>query len=701
LQDLAADLLTDELLDDGFSSEKATSTSDSAGSEPPLSDAAVSHRASRNDGAEQGAALLGQIVDVFVGARRLSGWALWLQLAAAAHLVSRWQSSPPIVDGALPDLVEDRGSAGSPAGALARRLWRVVAEVDVWGPIDTSDLAEEFVAAEISAAAGLSHYGSRNVVDAARTLFMSERLPRTRQLLRAGLLDWTKLRTILTTTQPLVDEVCQLVEAAVIPDGDLMIADPLDTLADPACPGRDLPRVARLTNPALQAALTEAITAIDAEAAARRAAEARRERYVSAKPLPDAMGRIDITTRQEEVVAVLAGLDHAVAAAKHAGDTRTADQIRTDHAIHLLTEGAHGVDAYPAGHMDEPDDYEEDELGDDEREDDQPGNESSTARQGSASSARQVRERTRSGRRRRKRRGRYGRRGLQVRLTIPLATWLELAEDPAVLDGYGPLPAALARQIAAEAARDHPTTTTWRCVVVHDRHATVLGVGDIIPTPRYTPTDRQQTFVRTAHPFCVFPGCRAQAWRCDTDHRRPYNHDNPAEGGPTCTCNVHPLCRRHHRLKTAGLVTPHLAVDGDQRSGGVARDHISDHISDDAPVILGEIPADTPPGSIEWRTWTGRRYSYEPPRATPAPADPEVVAGCADPSAGKPSTIPASAGGSAARIPRSPTGTAPTVGSWNAKPSAKRTAAAVPPATSPPGRTTTPTRRPPSRMCGG
>jgi hypothetical protein len=32
--------------------------------------------------------LLGRVVDVFVGARRLAGWSLWLQLAAVAHLIS-------------------------------------------------------------------------------------------------------------------------------------------------------------------------------------------------------------------------------------------------------------------------------------------------------------------------------------------------------------------------------------------------------------------------------------------------------------------------------------------------------------------------------------------------------------------------------------------------------------------------------------
>lgn len=34
------------------------------------------------------------------------------------------------------------------------------------------------------------------------------------------------------------------------------------------------------------------------------------------------------------------------------------------------------------------------------------------------------------------------------------------------------------------------------------------------------------------------------ASRCDLDHRRPH-----AEGGPTCPCNLAPVCRRHHLAK--------------------------------------------------------------------------------------------------------------------------------------------------------
>jgi hypothetical protein len=279
---------------------------------------------------------LGRVVDVFVGARRLAGWSLWLQLAAAAHLIARWQSSPPIVQGAFdaPDPSDPRSRG------LAQRLWRVVSDLEIWGPVQTGDLAEAFVASEIAAAAGLSHYGAGQLVDAARALFMSPRLPRTRALLRAGLLDWTKLCTILSATAALADEVCALVEAAVISDADLAVAEPLDVLADPTRPGAPLPALARVNNPTLRAQLHAATAAIDAEAANRRAGKARAERTVWGTPQPDGMGKLELITGQEQVAAILTGLDQAAAAGKAAGDPRRMNQIRCDHAVHLLTDGA-------------------------------------------------------------------------------------------------------------------------------------------------------------------------------------------------------------------------------------------------------------------------------------------------------------------------------------------------------------------------
>ena len=49
---------------------------------------------------------------------------------------------------------------------------------------------------------------------------------------------------------------------------------------------------------------------------------------------------------------------------------------------------------------------------------------------------------------------------------------------------------------------------------------------------------------------CVFPWCSRPARRCDKDHSVPHS-----SGGPTCPCNLAPLCRRHHRIKTHGAWT--------------------------------------------------------------------------------------------------------------------------------------------------
>jgi hypothetical protein len=46
---------------------------------------------------------------------------------------------------------------------------------------------------------------------------------------------------------------------------------------------------------------------------------------------------------------------------------------------------------------------------------------------------------------------------------------------------------------------------------------------------------------------CVFPWCNRPARGCDKDHIVPYD-----QGGPTCPCNLAPLCRTHHRMKTHG-----------------------------------------------------------------------------------------------------------------------------------------------------
>ena len=70
----------------------------------------------------------------------------------------------------------------------------------------------------------------------------------------------------------------------------------------------------------------------------------------------------------------------------------------------------------------------------------------------------------------------------------------------------------------------------------------------------YEVPDRIAEQVALRDHTCAFPWCTRPARRlrtddhgCDCDHVVPHGR-----AGPTCSCNLAPLCRRHHRLKTHG-----------------------------------------------------------------------------------------------------------------------------------------------------
>ena len=72
---------------------------------------------------------------------------------------------------------------------------------------------------------------------------------------------------------------------------------------------------------------------------------------------------------------------------------------------------------------------------------------------------------------------------------------------------------------------------------------------------------RELVILRDSH--CVFPHCGRDARACDLDHIIPYLP--VAEGGPpgqTRPGNLAPLCRRHHRAKTARAWTYRQEQDG-------------------------------------------------------------------------------------------------------------------------------------------
>lgn len=119
-----------------------------------------------------------------------------------------------------------------------------------------------------------------------------------------------------------------------------------------------------------------------------------------------------------------------------------------------------------------------------------------------------------------------------VNVTVDVVTLLGLADEPAELAGYGPIPPGLARVLAADGV--------WRRLVTDPLTGHLLDAG----RHTYRPSAALVDFVAARDRVCAFPGCNQPARRCDVDHVVPF-----AAGGRTTRANCGPLCRRHHRLK--------------------------------------------------------------------------------------------------------------------------------------------------------
>jgi hypothetical protein len=175
-----------------------------------------------------------------------------------------------------------------------------------------------------------------------------------------------------------------------------------------------------------------------------------------------------------------------------------------------------------------------------------------------------------------------------VNLTMPLSTWLG-GSAPGEVPGFGPIPGtdaqALARLLAAQPGTRWCLTLTGsdgsalahgcarpgvrgdRCGQGQDPNGPGQVTGNAVSAQEltitikplagqhcqhehesrgYRPSGQLRHLVTIRQRRCSFPGCRNAAIRCDLDHTTPYHL-----GGRTCSCNLAPLCRRHHQAKQA------------------------------------------------------------------------------------------------------------------------------------------------------
>ncbi len=411
---------------------------------------------------------------------------------------------------------------------------------DRWAatPLSGNDHALWTTAGEIAPATGLTRYAVADHLHTAEHL--RTRMPRVWTLLATGRIDLAK--TILTTvkTLTLTAETCRHIEDGL-----------LDTISS-------------LTRPQLAALLDKLIAAADPDLAEQTARQARAHRGVAFRALPHGMGQMTLTTGAEDIEAARAALNTLTHTARGRGhlddpdnphapcdpDSRHPDATRADTLIDLITTAADntGTPTPAAAHADT-----------DTPRDSAPGDDA-PATAGRPS----------------------GRRRADIIVLVPLSVLTGQSQTPATLAGYGPIPAQLARELAA--------TGTWRCAATDDTttpdgtptptHGTLLGLGRSTHTPAYHPGPGLRRFIELRDQTCTFPGCRHPATRADLDHRTPWTDtpENEPNPGVTCDCNLHALCPHHHRLK--------------HRGGLTARP--------------------TPGGGTTWTTPTGRTYTRRP-----------------------------------------------------------------------------------------
>ncbi|MBF4993831.1 DUF222 domain-containing protein [Arthrobacter gandavensis] len=352
--------------------------------------------------------------------------------------------------------------------------------------------------------------------------------------------------------------------------------------------------------------------------------QAKDKRRVSFQPLPDGMSCLSAVIAAEKGQAMFAALTSAAKASKHAGDPRTLDQLRADTLTELLLEGdpaaesppgaggfisgtgspafraaqetltgtgtdtspgiisspgtgsGHGpypgTDSYP-GHAPYPGSGSDSSTA--------PGphaDADSRADSGSRSGSVQAgpteapvaprrspgQEATHPHRNRNQNTNQNQNRSrvrTEVMVLINADTLAGLDENPAELNGYGPISADTARTMILNALH-------WTPLLQNPATGEILTVG----RTRRIPAGLKR-WLQARDGTCRFPGCSVNVTHTEIDHTTPYSR-----GGPTDHANLEHLCPKHHRFKT-----------------------------------LGHWKARQPePGTIEWNSPAGRTYATDP-----------------------------------------------------------------------------------------
>ncbi|QNE14542.1 HNH endonuclease signature motif containing protein [Pseudarthrobacter sp. NBSH8] len=135
----------------------------------------------------------------------------------------------------------------------------------------------------------------------------------------------------------------------------------------------------------------------------------------------------------------------------------------------------------------------------------------------------------------------------QVLVTVPVFALMGLTDEPAMLDGYGPIPASVASRLVAE------SSNSFHRVLTDPRDGAPLEIGR---TSYRIPVSMRQ-WLRLRDGKCPFPGCTNQSLDNEADHLLSW-----ADGGTTGVSNLGQPCHKHHRLKHTTAWKPTEASAG-------------------------------------------------------------------------------------------------------------------------------------------
>ena len=136
--------------------------------------------------------------------------------------------------------------------------------------------------------------------------------------------------------------------------------------------------------------------------------------------------------------------------------------------------------------------------------------------------------------------------GVKVGLLIPVMSLLGHSDEPATLEGYGPIDIATAKKLAASAP-------SFYRILTHPITGTIL---DIDRTTLRIPADMRR-WLEIRDQTCIFPGCGKRARHCEIDHTKDRQY-----GGITKVTNLGHMCKKHHMEKHHTLWEPEHLPDG-------------------------------------------------------------------------------------------------------------------------------------------